>query len=335
MKVHIRKHLLIAFGLCVILFAASTSWTQNKREVLSRRSLPLGGRGADHVMVVVRDIDATSKVFSNTLGFNVSQRSKFPEGVENSVMHFKNRSFLELLGVYDREKAKETPEVKFLEKHEGGTGFGVHVASAESALSFLRARGIESSGPKPYPSVVPGNPAGMWIWRTVEFKKPTVPGGNVFLIEYNEPLIEEYRRKDPQIFEASKVHPNTAEKLQAVWVAVKDLKAAVRAYESIGFTAKRRISLPQLGAKGREIEAGEGLVLLLEASSVKGEVASFLTRRGEGVIGVSIKVTELNTALNILETNLKQKLRPYEGAYGKSVLVPVEVTRGIWVEMFK
>ncbi len=97
----------------------------------------------------------------------------------------------------------------------------------------------------------------------------------------------------------------------------------------------RRISLSQLGAKGREIETGEGLVLLLEASSAEGEVASFLARRGEGVMGVSIKVAELNTALNILEANLKQKLPPYEGAYGKSVLVPVEVTRGIWVEMFK
>lgn len=162
-----------------------------------------------------------------------------------------------------------------------------------------------------------------------------MPGGNVFLIEYNEPLIEEYRMKDPQKFAAAKVHPNTGEKLQAVLVAAKDLKAAVRAYESIGFTAGRRVSLPQLGAKGRESETGEGLVLLLETSSAGGEVASFLVRRGEDVIGVSIKVAELNTALNILETNLKLKLRPYEGAYGKSVLVPVEVTRGIWIEMFK
>jgi hypothetical protein len=286
-------------------------------------------------MVVVRDINATSEAFSRTLGFNVSQRGKFPEGVENAVMHFKNRSFLELLGVYDREKAKETPEFKFLEKYEGGTGFGVHVASAERALSSLKGRGVEANGPEPYPSPVTGEPSQMWIWRTVEFKAPIVPGGNVFLIEYNEPIIEEYRMKDPQKFEAARVHPNTAEKLQAVWVAVKDLRAAVRAYESVGFTAGRRISLPQLAAKGREIEAGEGLVLLLEASSADGNVASFLARRGEGVMGVSIKVANLNTALNILESNLKQKLRPYEGAYGKSVLVPIEDTRGIWVEMFK
>src|SRR5205085_630309 len=102
------------------------------------------------------------------------------------------------------------------------------------ALSSLKGHGVEASGPEPYPAPVIGEPSPMWIWRTVEFKTPTVPGGNVFLIEYNEPLIEEYRRKDPQRFEAARVHPNTAEKLQAVWVAVKDLKAAVRAYEAVG-----------------------------------------------------------------------------------------------------
>jgi hypothetical protein len=250
-------------------------------------------------------------------------------------MHFKNKSFLELLGVYDQETAKETPEVKFLERHEGGTGFGVHVASAERAVSILKERGIETSGPEPYPPAEPGNPAGMWIWRTVEPKRPTLPGGNVFLIEYNEPFIEEYRKKDPLTFEAARVHPNTAQKLQAVWVAVKDLKVAVSTYESFGFPAGRRISLPQFGAKGREIEVGEGVVLLLEASSVTGKVASFLARRGEGVIGCSIKVADLNTAVNLLEANLKQKLLPYEGAYGKSVLIPDEVTRGIWIELVK
>jgi catechol 2,3-dioxygenase-like lactoylglutathione lyase family enzyme len=333
-KVHMKKNRLIAAIVCAILFVLSSS-AQIKRDGHSAES-PLGnGRGADHVMVTVRDINAASETFRKALGFNISQKIKFPEGIENSVIHFRNRSFFELLGVYDPEKAKGAPEVKFLENFEGGTGFGVHVVSAERTFNFLKGLGIEALEPQPFPPVKAGESPGMWIWRTVEFKKPLVPGGNVFLIEYNEPFIDSFRLKNPQKFEADRTHPNTAERLQAVWVAVKDLDAAVKAYESIGFSVGRHVALPHLAAKGREVKTGESLVLLLQSSEAKGEVFSFLANRDEGVMGVSIKVAKLNTARELLEANLKQKLRTYTGAYGKSVLIPVEVTRGIRIELFE
>jgi hypothetical protein len=59
-RVRIRKNLPIAFGLCVILFGALASASQGKRKDHPTLSLSTDGRGADHVMVVVRDIHAAS-----------------------------------------------------------------------------------------------------------------------------------------------------------------------------------------------------------------------------------------------------------------------------------
>ncbi len=336
MKIIGRKCLLSVLVACAALFLTATSRSQSKREEYSRNLLLGEGRGIDHIMVVVRDLNATTATFRKLLGFNAERWGKFPDGIENAGMHFRNRSYLELLGIYDREKAAQTEEAKFLQRNEGATGVALHVSSADSAANFLRGRGFDVAGPDVFPPPREESQQPQpWMWRTVSFKKRTGPGAIVFLIEYNEQARENRQKEDLQKYEAARVHPNTAEKIQSVWITVKDLDAAVKAYESIGLSAGRRVNLPQLEARGHEVVAGNGVVLLLQANTPKSKVTSFLARRGEGIMGVSIKVAALNRARNILETNIKQKFTPYVGAYGKSILIPAEVTRGVWVELFQ
>src|SRR5260370_22800009 len=103
----------------------------------------------------------------------------------------------------------------------------------------------------------------------------------------------------------------------------------------MGLPSERKGDFRKLGAEGREIRAGEGVLLLLRAKDPKGEVALFLTRRGEGIIGVSIKVARLQKTRAMLEADMGQRITPYEGSYGKSILVPVELTQGVWLELFQ
>ena len=321
---------------CTTLVLLTISGAQSRAEEPLSNDLLGAGRGVDHVMIAVRDINRASDFFSSHLGFNAKIWGKFPDGVENAGTYFGNRSYLELLGIYDRNKAAQTTIAKLLEKHEGALGMALHVSSAERAARFLKSRGFDVKGPTDYPSAADGaQNADPWWWRTVSFDKPTLPGGDVFLIEYNEQVGEDYRKKDPQGFDAARTHPNTAKHIESVCVAVKDLKRAVKAYESIGLSTGRQVRLPHFGATGREILAGAGVVMLLQANNTNSMVASFIEMRGEAIMGLSIKVAELDTARKILETNIKQTFTPYEGAYGRSVLVPAEVTHGVWVEMFQ
>jgi hypothetical protein len=130
-------------------------------------------------------------------------------------------------------------------------------------------------------------------------------------------------------------HPNTAKRIKSVWVAVKNLDEATQAFESLGLPAGRRLKLSRFGAKAREIEAGRGVILLLQSEKHKGAVASFLSERGEAIMGVSIEVAELAIARKTIESNTRQKFVPYRGLYGQTLLVHPELTDGLWIEMFQ
>jgi hypothetical protein len=162
-----------------------------------------------------------------------------------------------------------------------------------------------------------------------------VPDDVVFFIEYTrarEDWLRKHPERDPKNFIH---HPNTAKRLVSAWMAVKDLEAVTKAYELIGLPSGRRISFPQLGARGREIMAGGGVILLLEPTTPKGIVASFLSDRGETIMGVSIEVSSLAEARRIIEVNSKQQYKTYAGLFGQSILIPAGLANGAWIELFQ
>ncbi len=316
---------------------------QNKVPLVNAQKPPvLGkGRGVDEVIIVVRDLDAARVVYGNKLGFKLSPPYSLPSGLKISGAYFAGNG-LELRAIDDPEKAAEhRPEyVDFLEQHEGARSLVLSVSSLDATLSFLRTRGFETCKP------IPGVFDGATIWRIATFtnsvlpglpvvgQRPTGPGARpddkwlervatFWFAEYVD-----YPEHQPQ-------HPNTARAIKSVWIGVRDLVTATKAYESVGLRSGPRRNLPQLEANGREIEAGRGVILLLEPRSVDGNVASFLADRGEGIMGMSIEVGDLSTARKLIETNTGQKFMPYEGLYGSSILIPAEMAHGLWIEMFQ
>ncbi len=324
------KHSLITF-LVLLTVSVLLKSKASSEEQKSQPSLLGKGRGLDHVMIVVRDLDDSEKMWREKLGFKIQRSGKFPDGIENRGMVFKNRTYLELLGIYDTRKAAQTDEATFLQKHQGATGLALHVSSAQQTASFLKSKGFDVNDPASMEYTPEGAEKETGKVRIVSFKKPIVPGG-VFFIQYE---MARQRNQDNLLLHKLTEHPNTAEKIESVWIAVKDLDGTVKGYESIGLTSGRKVDFPKLGAEGREIRAGEGVLLLLRAKDPKGEVALFLTRRGEGIIGVSIKVARLQKTRAMLEADMGQRITPYEGSYGKSILVPVELTQGVWLELFQ
>jgi hypothetical protein len=131
----------------------------------------------------------------------------------------------------------------------------------------------------------------------VSVEKPTLPGGHVFFIEYNEKAIEDLHKKDPKGFDAARLHANSAKHIQSVWVAVKDLKLAVKSYESIGLLAGRQVHLPQFGTTGARFEPAPRFCCFLKRmtqmaslrrSLIKNKTAIYQFRRGTWLVRVSI-----------------------------------------------
>jgi hypothetical protein len=130
-------------------------------------------------------------------------------------------------------------------------------------------------------------------------------------------------------------HQNTAVDVHSVWIGVKDLEAATKGYGTLGLRPGRKLGIPQLAAKGREITTGQGVILLLQATDTKGPLASYVALHGEGVIGMSIEVRDLQIARSLLRSSTKEAFNPYKGAYGKSIFVPPVFTHGVWIELFQ
>lgn len=312
--------------------AQSTTRSSPKPSVLGE------GQGLAEVIVLVRDLESTIDMYRDVLGFTFPPResiSTLPSGLRPVGAKFERKNYLELRSVGDREKATQLRRrfVEFLEKHEGAFLVVLDVSSARSTADFLRARGFTVNQESfPEFSVVSFEDYNLPIGSVRPGTTDASPTRALVFSQYAPPA-EAAEAKGK--LEEERRHPNTAKGIQSVWIAVRDLETATKSYESVGLRAGRRRNLPALGAIGREIDAGEAVILLVQPRSKKGRVASFLADRGEGIMGVSIEVSELETARQLLETHTNKQFASYIGLYGKSLLIPSELTHGLWIEFFQ
>ena len=281
------------------------------------------GRGLDHVLIVVRNLEEATRTYADVLGFSVIQGGSVPDGVRNSAVLLQG-GYLELISV-DRSKVPPDHEfARLLEKREGGYAFALNVSSAQQTADFLRARKFDVTAPQGSSFTPEGSKEVQTaLWQTMNIKEPSFEFQPMFFIQY----AKESTRKVPE-------HPNTAVRVHSVWIAVKNLEAAAKAYEAVGLRSVGNVQVPALAATGRQIEAGRGVIVLLQAKDASGPLASHVSQYGEGVVGVSIEVRDLDAARSRIQASTKRPLEPYSGPFGKSILVTPESTHGMWIEFF-
>ena len=297
------------------------------------------GHGLDHVGVLVRDLEGAKDTYRDTLGFWVQPRgvvSLLSSGIKISNVSFEDGSYLELIAVNDLEAVRlnRPSYLAFLEKQEGAKFLILNVPSAEGTARVLRARGLDVNDPATRTVLTPGAkemppPIG---WA-VTFKKPILPADSISFFQPASAAAREERIRQAKA--SGRTHANTAQRIAAVWIVVRDLKAATKAFGLAGLYAGEGREFPALGAVGREIEAGGSRIVLLEPKGKTGKAESFLAERGEGIMGVTIEVATLETARALLEKNTKREFGSYAGAYGNSILIPAELAHGYGSRCFR
>ena len=158
-------------------------------------------------------------------------------------------------------------------------------------------------------------------WRFMFLEDNSIPGVP-FFVEYNFP---------PNSRRAAPEHPNGATRISSVWILVNNLAAARAAYRRAHFAEKESVTLPHLGAEGILLDAGEGEILLLAPHSTS-PLAMQLQRRGDHVVGMSIEVSNLGAAEQLIEERLEQDLARHQGRFGTSFLVPSLEPLGVLLE---
>jgi catechol 2,3-dioxygenase-like lactoylglutathione lyase family enzyme len=132
---------------------------------------------------------------------------------------------------------------------------------------------------------------------------------------------------------APRPHPNTAQKIDTLWLVVADLDAAIDFYEGLGLKvhAKHK-KIEYLGGRGAEVQYHNSTLALLEPDG-PGAVADFAAQRGEGILGVSVKVGDLHTARNLVNSNTGLALQTFKYKGRDRFLIPASLTHGFLIEM--
>ena len=296
------------------------------------------GRGLDHVIVAVRDLRRAIGDYEK-LGFAVHRGGRFANGTENALSRFENRVYIELLGVYDPNGALGRPLEAFLKQDEGAVRIGLDTSSAEQTASHLKGCGIDVEGPEGGTIAYEGtDDVPPVLWKTVEVTTRTPFLGNaLFFIEPDRAARAAYARKHPEIAAryASMTHTNGARGITSVWLALADLGAAAQTYASVGFPVGPARAMPRWGAMAREVGAGTGNLLLLAPADPRGCVARFLLRSGaaQGIMGMSLVVEDLEVARRAFRAPRSAESFRTGGDEPESLLIPPELTHGLWVEV--
>jgi hypothetical protein len=290
--------------------------------------------------VGVRDLAQAQRDFEG-LGFVVRPGGHFPGGVVNKVIDSRDATYLELLslseprgGVPPRGDAAAVAE--FVKKHDGAMFLGLNVSSVDSAASYLRRRNFDVDGPIPGGRMKEGEtkppPPQWYLMSTAEKPAPDKLGINVpvFFIEYLASDRSSRKRAGGQA-----EHPNTALGIHAVWFAVRDLKAQLRALREAGFEVDESGDRRLLGADGREVRAGAGAMVLLASTDEGGALRQYLSNYDEGIVAISVEVADLSRAQRMAQDATGRTVRLYDGTYGRSFLLQPDVAHGVWLEMFQ
>jgi catechol 2,3-dioxygenase-like lactoylglutathione lyase family enzyme len=303
------------------------------------------GRGIDHVGIGVRDLEKAINDYEQVLGFKcIANPPPRLSGALGRIIFFEDETLLEFLSPPQPASAVNSDYLRYLaafaEKHEGAISLALETSSAKAAADYLKAHNFEIKLSE-WPRVMKEGETKPLPAQYYSVSNPDTPSGNkqifmlwIWLIEHASP--ERPAKIAARREQSMMAHPNTALRIRTVWFAVRDLDAQLQNLHDAGFESGETREAKFLGAKGREVKAGQGSLLLLESAAKNGALSNFLLNHDDGqIIGISIEVSDLKKARSLVEGHSGHKLEPYNGFYGQSIMIPPDLTHGVWMELFQ
>jgi hypothetical protein len=276
----------------------------------------------DHVIVAGRDLAQLEASFTR-LGFNVVGGGEHPHlGARNRIILL-DQGYIELLAIADEQVVSPTVRER-IETAPGWIGFALQSADITAEADAMRTRGVDVRGPKPGRLVAPdGN---VRSWQTV-----TVGSDDLFSAAEPIPFLIQHgtsgaqRQRELAGADPISPHPNGAQRLQSVVLAVANLVEAERTFEgTYGLTQSEPVKVdPFVHAMlTLNLPANDDRIILAEPLGA-GLVQDRFTKAGEGICYVTVTVADLAATRDFL----KQDNVPYE-PWEDGLLIPATLAGG-------
>jgi catechol 2,3-dioxygenase-like lactoylglutathione lyase family enzyme len=304
------------------------------------------GRGVDHVGIGVRNLEKAKRDYEQVLGFKCTENLPRISGAPAlcGIIFFEDETLLEFLCPPQPSSAVNSDYLgylaDFVEKQEGAMSLALETSSAKGAADYLKAHNFEVKISE-WPRVMKEGETKPSPAQYYSVSTPDTPSGNkqvfmlwIWLIEHVSP--ERPAKLAARREQGMMAHPNTALRINSVWFAVRDLDASLQNLHDAGLEPGENREAIILGAAGREVQAGNGSLVLLQSVHENSALNKFLSNHDDGsIIAVSIEVADLNKARSWVEGHSGHKLEQYEGFYGRSIMIPPNLTHGVWMELFQ
>lgn len=290
--------------------------------------------GLDHVLIWSRNIDQITSVMAVKLGFQVRPGADFGDGAANRVIPFADKSYLELL-YFTLPEAQLTDELRkayaATERGAMTNMFALEATDVDGVERQLKEKGwqLAPSSPMTYDPDGDGpQPPRESTWRTVGFESPPLAGADLFFIKYKASSSPPADQADRIVFRR---HPNTAQRISAVWLLAADAEAESERLSRMGFKRVGAVKLPEQGVRGFRFDSAGETILALEPAE-PGPAADALKQRGPHIYGISIAVADVGQARRIAEWGYGREMKSYQGLLGDSFAAPTTTDLGFMVE---
>ncbi len=248
-------------------------------------------------MIAVGDLKRAVEIYGS-LGFGVAPGGRHDRrGTHNAIVRF-GTDYLELLGVYDPEKAVASGHngralAEFVREREGGlVGCAFATDDIDGEVARLREAGLELVGPFAMRRELPDGQKLTWrllVPVDIPWRRPWP-----FFIQWDQPDDERLAIERPG------KHHNGAGSVGGVAVAVSDLDRAVRLYSSLFDTRPEETGEVRGLCASRARFVVHGFTVDLLSPAGEGPVEREISRQGEGPFEVRVRVADLGTAREVL-----------------------------------
>lgn len=259
-------------------------------------------RGLDHLVLMVRDLDAAEQRFRE-LGFNMSARNHHPFGTSNNLAVF-DGNFLEVLGVSDESKIPEhsAESYSFASRCRdfiAGSGEGVGMVVLDSADGRADHKLFQD--------------AGFETFEPVDFSRgATQPDGSsetvsftiCFLLHDAIPNLPHFvcQQHNPELFWHAdfQQHLNTARRIDEITIWSED-PAGLAAFYG------RLFGEGAVAETGGEfiVAMARGRIRVLDRESAELEYGMKLGKAAPQLIAVSVAVADLDAARAVLQGQVR------------------------------
>jgi methylmalonyl-CoA/ethylmalonyl-CoA epimerase len=126
-------------------------------------------------------------------------------------------------------------------------------------------------------------------------------------------------------------------KIEHIGIAVSNLEEAIKTYEQLlGTPCYKQEEVSSEGVKTAFFQVGESKIELLEATTETSPIATFITKKGQGIHHIAFDVTDIESSMAELKDQGFQLLneQPKSGADNKLVaFLHPKSSNGVLVEL--